>query len=558
MILLNIRNINSIRTFANKVDRNEAISVLFDLNKLKIQTVNVHEGIDDIDYPPKLSFGLDRVLFNPGIFTLRDKRTNVYNFDEYLRDILQPDMFDYSLLNVFKSAAKDIKLHRIGKAIGAKFVSSTSSITSIMQQLYLLISENRPPNLNNFSREFDNEAKGFANALKDPISFILEPHENDIRSIVLESYEDDDLSILKKLGCSLEKLLTLTKEQFERLKKGVQYPYKPTSEVFQFTKAGPLLLRSQLDCYDSRLPRRTFDLKTRAVHPIRMDLEHYKDFIGYKIKYLHGFYESYEREQYDLIRAAMLRYNFQVRIGDMDGIFVTYHNTQEIFGFQYMSREELDTILYGSSEFGDAAYNHVIQAVAWLVMHICKQYQSNDVIRVTFSQSGANLSKCRWDQDTKLRIYCEAITDPIEPLTKIQSTLNIFDVKFQSFLRSDTTFISPLLINQKNINDWMVCAQIDDVHVNATREKEFETIRASILRKAGVLDGSKRSRYRSTAIKRLISLSNDDTNTPILGGYWTKITDKSNGYRYGSIPSIYPLDTIDHPVYRNIICHQRS
>jgi hypothetical protein len=40
---------------------------------------------------------------------------------------------------------------------------------------------------------------------------------------------------------------------------------------------------------------------------------------------------------YDMSRAAFLKYSMQVRIGDMDGIFVAYHNTARIFGFQYIS-----------------------------------------------------------------------------------------------------------------------------------------------------------------------------------------------------------------------------
>lgn len=46
-------------------------------------------------------------------------------------------------------------------------------------------------------------------------------------------------------------------------------------ESYAYGKFGKFLLRSQLDCYDERLPRRTFDLKTRAVAPIRIDIRNY-------------------------------------------------------------------------------------------------------------------------------------------------------------------------------------------------------------------------------------------------------------------------------------------
>ena len=39
---------------------------------------------------------------------------------------------------------------------------------------------------------------------------------------------------------------------------------------------------------------------------------------------------------FDLIKSAMLKFTMQVRIGMMDGIFVAYHNTDRIFGFQYL------------------------------------------------------------------------------------------------------------------------------------------------------------------------------------------------------------------------------
>lgn len=51
-------------------------------------------------------------------------------------------------------------------------------------------------------------------------------------------------------------------------------------------------------------------------------------------------------------------FSFQVRIGHMDGVMVTYHNTDEIFGFQYISRNEMDARLFGTSKMGDAAFQY--------------------------------------------------------------------------------------------------------------------------------------------------------------------------------------------------------
>lgn len=88
-------------------------------------------------------------------------------------------------------------------------------------------------------------------------------------------------------------------------------------------------MRSQLDCYDSRLPGTgVFDIKTRACLPIRLDILNFEVFLldrskkifwlkymlqensGYLIKTQHGRVESFEKEYYDLIRSAFLKYRF--------------------------------------------------------------------------------------------------------------------------------------------------------------------------------------------------------------------------------------------------------
>lgn len=69
-----------------------------------------------------------------------------------------------------------------------------------------------------------------------------------------------------------------------------------------------------------------------------------------------------------MVRSAMLKYSMQVRIGKMDGIFVAYHNTARLFGFQYLPlyatdryaianpSSEMDLRLFGSSEMGEASF----------------------------------------------------------------------------------------------------------------------------------------------------------------------------------------------------------
>jgi hypothetical protein len=48
---------------------------------------------------------------------------------------------------------------------------------------------------------------------------------------------------------------------------------------------GKYLFRSQIDCWNPDLegPHKAFDLKTRATVAIRLDINNYKDHLGYKL-----------------------------------------------------------------------------------------------------------------------------------------------------------------------------------------------------------------------------------------------------------------------------------
>lgn len=52
--------------------------------------------------------------------------------------------------------------------------------------------------------------------------------------------------------------------------------------------------------------------------------------------------------------------SFQARIGHMDGIFVAYHNTARVFGFQYIPLEEIDSRIFGNTATGSTAFRHTV------------------------------------------------------------------------------------------------------------------------------------------------------------------------------------------------------
>jgi hypothetical protein len=78
-------------------------------------------------------------------------------------------------------------------------------------------------------------------------------------------------------GRILEKRLTTETDDFNRFlrsapESAVPQDERTEREAYRYRKVGSLLMRSQLDCHDPRLPGHgVFDIKTRACLPIRHD-----------------------------------------------------------------------------------------------------------------------------------------------------------------------------------------------------------------------------------------------------------------------------------------------
>lgn len=302
---------------------------------------------------PQLSHNLDRVLFNPGVYHMQDDRSRVFNFDPYLASIMPVKEFDFDALRSYVTSSKDVKLRQLSAAHGMKYCGSTSSMTSILSHFHYLLSAWRKPNFSYLSRSLEPESYNFTAISRGPAAAFA--HFNDGVYAFDSDKEYDTENILSSLGKSMEKLLTLPKEEFEKYRRSRSHQLteeeRNAEDSFHYTTLGDFMMRSQLDAYDPRLPGSgMFDLKTRAVVAVRMDVRGYEKGAGYEIQNRFGQWESFEREYYDMVRTVFLKYSLQVRMGRMDGIFVAYHNTQRIFGFQYISLDEMDVALHGTND----------------------------------------------------------------------------------------------------------------------------------------------------------------------------------------------------------------
>ncbi|KAF1346727.1 mitochondrial protein Pet127-domain-containing protein [Delphinella strobiligena] len=302
---------------------------------------------------PRLHHGLDRVLFNQGVYKLQDPYSMVYNFDPYLQEIMPVTEFDYNALAEYKTSSQDGLLSSMAKEHSIKYVGSTSSMTSALGHFHYLLSNWRPIKLDMLSKEFPEKSTTFTEINRAPNSIFLRWKNGNYAIDADKQY--DGANVLMLLGKSLEKLLTMSPSEFERYRKSdprkISSAEREAPESFHFSTQGDFLMRSQLDAHDPRLPGTgMFDLKTRAVVSVRMQADDYEEMSGYELHQQHGRFESYEREYYDMIRSTMLKYSLQARMGRMDGIFVAYHNVKRIFGFQYLNLNEMDKALHGQSD----------------------------------------------------------------------------------------------------------------------------------------------------------------------------------------------------------------
>lgn len=275
--------------------------------------------------------------------------------------------FDFKTLKEYITSSKDETLIALARKAGKKYVGSSSSMTAVLSHFHYLLSNWRPLRQDIISRGFEDSDHQFTRLLRGPSAMFL--HYKDGVYAIDADKEFDSANILMNLGKSMEKQLTMPKEQFERYRRSspnkiTQEEENAIPESYHYSTLGDFVMRSQLDAYDPRLPGSgMFDLKTRAVVSIRMSVQDYEQGLGYEIRNRFGAFESFEREYYDMIRAAFLKYSLQVRIGRMDGIFVAFHNIERIFGFQYVPLSEMDYALHGQSDtaLGDLEFQYSVK-----------------------------------------------------------------------------------------------------------------------------------------------------------------------------------------------------
>lgn len=61
----------------------------------------------------------------------------------------------------------------------------------------------------------------------------------------------------------------------------------------------------------------------------------------------------------------------------MDGIMVAYHNTNEIFGFQYIPLSEMDICVFGNSDMAQRSFALAVRLYNVLLKEVTEKIKSS-------------------------------------------------------------------------------------------------------------------------------------------------------------------------------------
>eukprot|EP00929_Paragymnodinium_shiwhaense_P007711 TRINITY_DN111622_c0_g1_i1.p1 TRINITY_DN111622_c0_g1~~TRINITY_DN111622_c0_g1_i1.p1 ORF type:complete len:715 (+),score=122.05 TRINITY_DN111622_c0_g1_i1:93-2147(+) len=331
------------------------------------------EQVDD------LAYGLENVVRLDGALVPLSLLPEAHRRE--LRTVPDADALDDRALPEFIPPFRDTCLRELALRNDCKFLSSTSSLTGPLGKCYFALSSHFAVDARGLSQSFKGRSRHHTPGSRFADVSYLRRTECGRAWSLSQAPEADEETVLMFLGNFMEYQVKMSKTDFDSLfmlkpeagtdasedAGNAHAPLEADPRNYRFLKMGDFLMRSQLD---GRLDDKIFDIKTRAVAPVRYNMENYRDVRSYRIKKARGASQSFELEIYDMMRSAFLKYGFQARIGRMDGILCVYHNTAEVFGYQYFRLSDMDRCVYGSEESADAAFDlstKLLQEVLGLV-----------------------------------------------------------------------------------------------------------------------------------------------------------------------------------------------
>eukprot|EP00471_Norrisiella_sphaerica_P010733 CAMPEP_0184504150 /NCGR_PEP_ID=MMETSP0113_2-20130426/52309_1 /TAXON_ID=91329 /ORGANISM="Norrisiella sphaerica, Strain BC52" /LENGTH=1028 /DNA_ID=CAMNT_0026893769 /DNA_START=540 /DNA_END=3627 /DNA_ORIENTATION=- len=331
--------------------------------------------------------------------------------EQYENIVLPKDMHSQYITD-FTPSSRDKALEELARKHNCQVMASTSSIGNLLIHLHFAFCGKYPAGIKHFSPIFQALPGRFTRTLRSSTQVIMRNRGDGLWGLDSTPATSEG-NVLMELGKSFEQMLVSNEDEWRGMLKATEgAPYTDTpDDVFRYTKFQALMLRSQLDTakfeveeeadkeeqisnddttQQNKRKVKVFDIKTRAINPIRMDVKNYELFDQFRVKSLLGAFKSFEREWYDMVRSTFLKYNFQCRIGSMDGVIIAFHNTRSVLGYQYVPLSLIDYFLYGNSEIAEQMFSTGIQSLDNILPQIATEFKDQEAILVTFETEDLN------------------------------------------------------------------------------------------------------------------------------------------------------------------------
>ena len=398
--------------------------------------------------PPTLKHGLERLIRTQGIYPVDEVASMAGN--NFLKTLISPPPDILAKFPSYVPPSQDKVLLATAQKENKRFVTGSSSITEELTHIYYLMSNFKSPDMTGLGKNYEHKNLNFMSAYRKPTTFLLRRLTPDIYAIDGDSGLVPELNKdLSDMGIVLEAMLTTDESIYRRICDPASGITKEEiadvlsgGRSHKMRTMGDLLIRSQIDCESMDETGRyfVFEIKTRATAPLRYDVKNIPLYLDYKINRRSGSTESYELEYFDLIRSILIKYYFQIKIGNMDGAFICYHNTKEMFGFQYLTLSQIESRVFGSKEMGEFVLKTTNQIHQLVLKEVLKLFPEDDILRIgyfsdyrkeemliTVEQFDKNFG---WGENTS---YVEGIEDEHDYYTIFEPGKTAYTLRLQLF-----------------------------------------------------------------------------------------------------------------------------
>lgn len=168
----------------------------------------------------------------------------------------------------------------------------------------------------------------------------------------------------------------------------------------------------------------------------------------------------------------------------MDGILLAYHNTQNIFGFQYISREEMDSRIFGSSRVANKVFENCLFLFESVLDEATKKYP-DQTLRLSFdTHPGSpaaiqrifvepvpeNEENSKQDADSLEEFFETSEGGEDSSVYEPFPELSLYELKTQSFINGKQ-LEGPL--NAKKTDKWSMNMHLAEVHKENDEKKRM-------------------------------------------------------------------------------------